>query len=317
MGAPINLSAILDPKTGFNIGWDYGSYHLVPPETASCHKTFMDGYEEARKRIKPMHHDRFIRKHLMLRLNAWLRGRTFDESVTPAFIKRIDVKRCPVTGEMLTHGTGELSDWSVDRVNNDGGYAPGNLVVVSTRANMAKGSKSFSQITAAGLAETPTDGLSPFEWQRWTLIASLARAKVDEGVFRMGYAVAPCVIPPPPCMVLNPSCIMQLAILYRGIGDPVMGHAYKIMADRLDKTERRAINEVLNEATKRIRHTRSIYPIWHNQKLFSMFEQAFSVIDIHRKFDAMDTACRAMRMRIGGEISDDTWHFSTRGYATA
>ena len=74
-----------------------------------------------------------------LRLGAWLRGRAFEGTqVNPAFLRRIDVAVCPVTRELLTHGTGELSDASVDRVFNDAAYAAGNLAVMSTRANRAK-----------------------------------------------------------------------------------------------------------------------------------------------------------------------------------
>lgn len=66
----------------------------------------------------------------------------------------IDNPDCPITLIELTHGTGGDTDWSVDRVNNDGAYAEGNLVVMSTRANTAKGDKSLLDVislTADGL----------------------------------------------------------------------------------------------------------------------------------------------------------------------
>jgi hypothetical protein len=78
----------------------------------------------------------------------------------------IDVSHCPVTLEELTHGTLTGTDWSVDRINNDGSYAAWNLMVLSTRANKAKGSKSFGEVRRNAQCSADRDGLSPRQWQR-------------------------------------------------------------------------------------------------------------------------------------------------------
>ena len=127
---------------GFELGWDYAHYGMVPP-TEHLHplSPVRQDWEAGqvtfgRRTLQP---NRFVRKWLQLRLSAWRRGRVFEgQQVNPAFLRQIDVAVCPVTREVLTHGTGELSDASVDRVFNDAAYAAGNLAVMSTRANRAK-----------------------------------------------------------------------------------------------------------------------------------------------------------------------------------
>jgi hypothetical protein len=127
-------------KIGFEVGWDHAEYGVMVPETLYT-GTLADGHRagmQHRGRAKPKEADRYIRKWLQLRRNAWRRERIFDDGVTPQFLRLIDVPYCPITREKLTYSTGEDSDWSVDRLVNDGGYVRGNLVVMSTRANKAK-----------------------------------------------------------------------------------------------------------------------------------------------------------------------------------
>ncbi|MBK7616713.1 MAG: hypothetical protein IPJ08_20510 [Burkholderiales bacterium] len=130
------------PDTGFELGWDYAHYGTVPPaDHLHPLSPVRQGWEAGRDSFgrRTLQANRFARKWLQLRLNAWLRGRAFEgQQVNPAFLRQIDVAVCPVTREVLTHGTGELSDASVDRVFNDAAYAAGNLAVMSTRANHAK-----------------------------------------------------------------------------------------------------------------------------------------------------------------------------------
>lgn len=135
-------------KIGFDCGWDHAEYGVVIPNHLMV-GTLADGYHfglEKRGRSRPKEADRYVRKWLQLRRNAWRRQRLFDESVTPEYIRRIDVPYCPITRERLTYSTGEGSDWSVDRLVNDGGYARGNLVVMSTKANKAKDSLTTREI---------------------------------------------------------------------------------------------------------------------------------------------------------------------------
>lgn len=110
--------------------------------------------------------DRFVRKWLQLRLGALSRGRSVAPDVTPELLRCLDVSHCPVTREPLTHATGLGSDASVDRINNDGAYAATNLCVLSTRANRAKGARSFEEVWALARRADPTCGMEPIEWLR-------------------------------------------------------------------------------------------------------------------------------------------------------
>ncbi len=119
------------PDAGFELGWGYAHYGTVPPaDHLHPLSPVRQGWEAGRDSFgrRTLQPTRFTRKWLQLRLNAWLRGRVFEgQQVNPAFLRQIDVAVCPVTREVLTYGTGELSDASVDRVFNDAAYAAGNL----------------------------------------------------------------------------------------------------------------------------------------------------------------------------------------------
>lgn len=139
-------------KIGFELGWDHASHGVqVPPDCNT--DTVKDGYNAGllqMGRSKPKEAPtRYVRKWLQLRRNAWKRKRCFDESITHKYLDVIDVVYCPITRERLTHSTGTDTDWSVDRLNNDGGYVPGNLVVMSVRANKAKDQLSLDDVYAA------------------------------------------------------------------------------------------------------------------------------------------------------------------------
>jgi hypothetical protein len=127
-------------EIGFNIGWDHAQYGVTLPENANT-GIILDGYNAGLLKLnntRPKPSNRYIKKWLQLRRNAFKRRRLFDEEVTPDYIKDIDVKYCPVCRFELTHGTSSDTDWSIDRLDNNGGYVRGNLVVMSSRANMAK-----------------------------------------------------------------------------------------------------------------------------------------------------------------------------------
>lgn len=110
--------------------------------------------------------DRFVNKWLQLRLSAWRRGRLVADDVTPDLLREIDVERCPVTRMPLTHGALAASDWSVDRLNNDGAYAASNLAVMSVQANAAKGALSFEQVHARTLHGDASSDLTRAQWLR-------------------------------------------------------------------------------------------------------------------------------------------------------
>lgn len=160
------IPGVHDAEPGRRLGYDLFRYRgpmpgpKLPPDVR-------EGFAQAAARgVRAEAPDRFVRKWLQLRLNAHRRGRAFDEQVTPALLQRMDVPACPVLRIALTHGEQADTDWSVDRLNNDGAYARNNLAVMSTRANRAKGTRTFEEVHGLAGRDAPTDGLQPVEWLR-------------------------------------------------------------------------------------------------------------------------------------------------------
>jgi hypothetical protein len=205
------------PDTGFELGWDYAHYGAVPPaEHLHPLSPVRQGWEAGKDNFgrRTMQSNRFTRKWLQLRLNAWLRGRAFEvQQVNPALLRRIDVALCPITREVLTHGTGEPSDASVDRVFNDAAYAAGNLAVMSTRANRAKSDYGVDdamafvrQIEVAQLGQI--DGLSAEHWARIAVLTSFATPMPHAKAATLPLLV----LPPNRLRVLNPVQALQVML---------------------------------------------------------------------------------------------------------
>jgi hypothetical protein len=55
---------------------------------------------------------------------------------------------CPILGIVLQHNTGSPKDnsYSIDRIDSSKGYVPGNIVVISFRANRIKNDSTLSEL---------------------------------------------------------------------------------------------------------------------------------------------------------------------------
>ncbi len=120
---------------------------------------------------------------------------------------------CPITGQALTRGTGADTDASVDRVNNQAGYAAGNLAVMSVRANRAKSAYDWRdaaaflrQIEAGQLGEI--DGLNAREWARLAALMSYCTPLSHAEAANLPLLV----LPPPRLRVLNPVQAVQAGL---------------------------------------------------------------------------------------------------------
>jgi hypothetical protein len=200
--------ATLHQGPGFELGWDYAHYRLVPPvEQLLPGNPVRDGWEagQAVFGVRTLRATPHVRKWLQLRLGAWMRGKAFALSqVTPSFLERIDVTVCPITGEALTQGTGTDTDASVDRVNNQAGYAAGNLAVMSVRANAAKSACDWRDAAAfvrhierGGLGQI--DGLGAREWARLVSLMSYCTPLSHAEAAKLPLLV----LPPPRLRLLN------------------------------------------------------------------------------------------------------------------
>jgi hypothetical protein len=217
---PSSETAADPDRTAFEIGWDYAHYRLVPPaDHLHAGHTVRQGWEagQAVFGVRTLQATPHVRKWLQLRLNAWLRGKAFDTvAVTPHFLRVIDVPVCPITGEALTQGTGTTSDASVDRVNNDAGYAAGNLAVMSARANRAKSlydwrdAAGFARQVEAGRLGT-IDGLTAEQWARLASLMSLCTPLTHAEAASLPLLV----LPPARLRVLNPAQALQVVLTLR------------------------------------------------------------------------------------------------------
>jgi hypothetical protein len=210
---------------GFELGWDYAHYRVTPPapyaqEPSPLRDGLMAG--QAAFGSRTLAATRHVRKWLQLRLHAWLRGRSVElVQVTPNYLQQIDVSHCPITRVALSSATLEATDASVDRVRNDAGYAAGNLAVMSTKANHAKGAHGFRdalgfirQIEAEpgheprGPAVARVSGLQGLTAEQWARVAVLC-SFVEPLAHDEACALPMLVLPPNRLRLFNPAQALQ------------------------------------------------------------------------------------------------------------
>jgi len=314
---------MLDEKVALEIGWDCYSFGIP-----LIKKRFLDeeyallfkGYQAARLRhVKISGFDRFSKKYILLRLNAWRRGRSFDSSIKPDFIRKIDVQYCPITTEKLTHSTGLTSDWSVDRINNDAGYSPGNLVIVSALANMAKDRYTYNEIRHFALDKDailpgPVDqmrALTKPEWMRWASICSLVVIN-SEGRSRLEFDVVPCVARLPKNLPMNGSAGLQVAI---GLFVSRISTAPLTAAlAALPKKKRRELREVLSRAEKVADAGPAVHEIWFHERLFNEFSAFFLSLSESEEDAIYFALTRAFCSKESFSICVEDWAIENAGY---
>ena len=149
-------------KLGFDL-YRFGRVNTGGEWSASI----VEGYVQAQVRhVHQILPDRYIKKWLQLRLGAYARNRIVDEQINPDLLMKIDVAECPILRKPLTHGELTWSDWSIDRLNNDGAYSMHNLAVMSVHANQAKGNRNFDEVYELSQQTAAVDGLEPVQWLR-------------------------------------------------------------------------------------------------------------------------------------------------------
>lgn len=196
----------VDVELGRDIGFEFARLGMkLPDETGG--QAVEEGYAEGRHYHARFHDpsDQYERKLVRLRLSAYKRNRAIDPLVTPSFLASINVRYCPITRIELTRGTGEGTDATVDRVFNGGGYAIGNLAIMSMRANQAKGALMPLDILKIATEGNPKGGLERIEWMRLACLTALAAPP--------GYAMTHLplyVYPPNGIMLTNGYTLVQV-----------------------------------------------------------------------------------------------------------
>jgi hypothetical protein len=328
---------------GFELGWDFAHHGLTPP-TEHLHplSSVRQGWEAGRECFgqRTLKAERFARKWLQLRANAWARGRAFDTlQVTPAFLRRIDVALCPVTRERLTHATGAASDASVDRLHNGAAYAAGNLAVMSTGANRAKGTLGFAALHSlahrlaieAKEGSAPASmhqGLSAAAWARLATLASFVH------VLPHGQAAAlPLhVLPPPRVRLQNPVQALQVLL---SLQFTRVGHARRcaaLSALMPDAATRYAFNAFMHTLlARRLAQGRidnlqaereAIEDLWADALVQRRWQRLALALDATRCEAIVETAIRqglagSAVQWLPQDIRTETWALATNGYEQA
>jgi hypothetical protein len=292
----------LDDKVAFDLGWDAYAGGLGLSGWRKYYKSVQKGWvaAQAKKVARSNDVNRYVRKVLKLRLGAWLRNRQFNLSVDENFLRAIDVEYCPVTLEKLTHGTTQPTDWSVDRINNRGGYSVSNLAIMSSRANVAKATYSYNRIH--GFAHnpevkipeelyqddgTPLTPLTRTEWARLAVICSHGPSSQDEdGTLVLPRRVVPCVIAPPPCVIGSVPNMLQMAISYKANSSKTNGVSSAFskkmqnftdsLIKGLSAAHKKDFNKLVSRAKKVSYNLNDPLSMWFNHALFLHFLEFFN-----------------------------------------
>jgi hypothetical protein len=296
----------LDAKVGFELGWDIAAYGLRPPVLPN--DALLAGYEESssRRTSRLLTHDRFVRKWLQLRVSAWLRHRVVDEGVTPEYLRKIDAPTCPVTVATLTHGTGDTSDWSVDRINNEGAYAPGNLAVMSSKANQAKGRKSFAQVLALAAGADEAEGLTNIQWARMAAVMVVPCHLAQGQMPLIPYPLRP--LPQVP-LAFDQSLQWVLVNQCYGGGKTIIGKLKDACRAGRQKEFHQLVQKVRRKSEKL---GQGWTDVWLNEALWLSFEKFIRTMD-EGEFQRFSNLLSPAKAPDGSELIE-AWQLDCRGY---
>ena len=300
-------------ETGRRLGFDLYAYTYYPPG-AAWPEALHEGFALARQRgTRRGMADRFTRKWLQLRLNAYRRDRHVDTAVTPDFLRKIDIACCPVTRTRLTFGEHLPSDWSIDRLNNDGAYAPRNLAVISTRANLAKGDRSYAAVYALSQRPIATDGLTPGEWLRLAVL-----------MLGPCHTELPYLAPALPLVAELPSYtarpaiqIVQYALTLLSAssdGRRLLGRQFKAHSHAHTHAW---LDILLRELSEARRSVDVGWDAWHTRRVMHAFIAWRNGFDLPAFAAIGEVASQLIQSQKIAYDELQSWRLSSRGYATA
>ncbi len=196
------------------IGLDHARHGITPPpEPLATSAALRRGYESARSAYagRTRAATPAVRQWLQLRLQAWLRGLSFEAlCVTPNYLGQLATSHCPVTRQPLSIGRqlpphGAAQDRVIARLCDDAGYAAGNLAMLSLGADLAKAGLGWEeawaqaeQLQRSGAALV--DGLNGSAWRRLALLMSFVTPLPHAQAARLPLLV----LPPNRVHLLNP-----------------------------------------------------------------------------------------------------------------
>lgn len=320
----------LDAETGRAIGYDFARLGLPLPIHAE--KAITEGYASAHhsqsrylrnRQDQREAADPVVRKLVRLRYSAWRRNRIVDASVTPAFLRVIQVNHCPITRVLLTHGTQLDTDATIDRVYNDGAYAAGNLVVLSQKANLAKANRLPDEICQIARSGQALEGLSNLEWSRMACLCEMASPSgKSNGVWPL------LVIPPNGIMITKPLVLIMEFVSV--LAWQMMPKRFYPMARNAfsGKKEKRFFDEFLHAYGGRHAFMvgvkgeilrQKLGDLWAEVPIWNLFAKLLKHMDGPKLTALFTLAQRAFYGEMGPlngkDIVANSWHLETRGYA--
>lgn len=192
---------------GFAIGWDHAHHALVPPvEHLASGSPVRQGWQAGRAAFggRTLAAGASVRQWLQLRLQAWQHGLAFEPvQVTPHYLRQIAASHCPVT-------RGRMDDPVVERVRLDAGIAAGNLAMISSRVQAARGARDWRAALATSRTlhaqeRATEEGLTALEWQRLAVLGSFVAPLAHEEAC----ALPLVVLPPNRLRLFNPVQALQ------------------------------------------------------------------------------------------------------------
>jgi hypothetical protein len=232
----------------WQIGFDHAR-HGLPLPAAHLHpgSPLYAGWQAALARRLTRHRDPNSnqRRHLMLRLQAWLEGVAFeDQLLTPHYLQQLDASHCPVTRAALHDEQGHAQQRRWVRLRQHEGYAAGHLAVLSaTAANALKG-RSLAELNAlarqALRQAEPLEGLEANQWARLASLVACVSPEADP------LAVA-AVLPPNRLQMAHTSQALQ-AWLTRQMGHAGWSQRLQALHDRLSGVPQRQAATLLAAA---------------------------------------------------------------------
>ena len=298
----------------FDLGWDFGSFSGINlPDGAPSE--MKQGWEQARQRLTQRAPTRFERKWLSLRGNALRRNRVVDPAVTPSYIEEIKTGHCPVLGTPLTCATGGDMDWSIDRVYNDGAYAPSNLCVMSAKANKAKGCKMLGDVLVmadeARRSGQAAGGLTEREWRRMAAVMVGPHVLVTNEIHLLPQATFI-----PRDLAITTEQLLQQAVMFDALGEASGKVIGRLRAHCHAKAER-LLHKLVQALRRKDGRSPWIYDVWLEAGVFDRFREWYTslsgydqrlVCDLAQKIEYKKTLTLA-KHEIGG------WALPTGGYA--
>lgn len=155
----------------FEIGFDHFRFSLpleIDRFQDKHRQEIRNGFEAARlQKVSLKKPDIYEKKLLAIRDRALVKG--LEVSITIVDLRKKLIQsggKCPITDRQFTFAENKANDWSVDRVDNNRGYCPDNIVIISCLANQAKSDLDLAGIIKHALGKSADDSLTPREWFR-------------------------------------------------------------------------------------------------------------------------------------------------------